>query len=104
MAIRVQTSSIAGQSQLQPESFGIRKDTRDIGLQAAASALGQVAQVGSNIYQSNIQKEKRIEAAAKEAAKLRKEAEKEIAARQKAADQLRIDTRITEATNRQLIL
>jgi hypothetical protein len=104
MAIRVQTSSISGQSQLQPESFGIRKDTRNIGLEAAASALGQVAQVGSNIYQSNIQKEKRLEAAAKEAAQLRKQAEKEIAARQKAADQLRIDTRITEATNRQLIL
>ena len=104
MAIRVQTSSISGQSQLQPESFGIRKDTRNIGLEAAASALGQVAQVGSNIYQSNIQKEKRLEAAAKEAAQLRKQAEKEIAARQKTADQLQIDTRYHNNKNNLLVL
>lgn len=104
MAIRVQTSSISGQSQLQPESFGIRKDTRNIGLEAAASALGQVAQVGSNIYQSNIQKEKRLEAAAREAAQLKKQAEKEIAARQKTADQLQIDTRYHNNKNNLLVL
>ena len=104
MAIRVQASNISGQNQLQPESFGIRRDTRNLALESVANTLGQVAQVGSDVYQSNIQKQKRLEAAAEEAARLRKQAETAIANRQKTADQLQIDTRYHNNKNNLLVL